>query len=352
MDRSRWRKAGNSSNEAIGDAIDVLNSELANIGSSSPDYTRIQNDIATLQEKKEIVAKLDGLDSIDSLPPVDLSQIDLTGITDCTNTILTNAQTFSTAAGRLQQTMTELQPKVEAELEAAQKLQEKLPEGGIGTVTDKVQALNNGMQMLNGSIGTLSNGIGELDTATDAFPEAVSGIQSLQDGFIQLGSYNESLLSGAESLKAGSQTLVSGVGTLSDGTNALAGGLDTLGGQMNAGAYQLTSNSQALRDGAAELLAGTKTLSDGGVTLKAGSTQVKDGIAQLNDGAKTLKDGAAQFEEEGTGKLKSTVEEELGDVLDRLDTLASGALEYDTFSGKSGAMDGNVKFVIETDPIE
>ena len=121
---------------------------------------------------------------------------------------------------------------------------------------------------------------------------------------------------------------------------------------MNAGAYQLTSNSQALRDGAAELLAGTKTLSDGGVTLKAGSTQVKDGIAQLNDGAKTLKDGAAQFEEEGTGKLKSTVEEELGDVLDRLDTLASGALEYDTFSGKSGAMDGNVKFVIETDPID
>ena len=86
-----------------------------------------------------------------TLPPVDISQIDLTGITDCTKTILTNAQTFSAAAGKLQQTMTELQPKVEAELEAAQKLQEKLPEGGIGTVTDKVQALNNGMQMLNGS---------------------------------------------------------------------------------------------------------------------------------------------------------------------------------------------------------
>ena len=346
------RDAGTDSEAAIQASIAALQQEQTKYDPASKEYATIRESIAALQAAADSTDGLENLTDLQTLPPVDISQIDLTGITDCTKTILTNAQTFSAAAGKLQQTMTELQPKVEAELEAAQKLQEKLPEGGIGTVTDKVQALNNGMQMLNGSIGTLSNGIGELDTATDAFPEAVSGIQSLQDGFIQLGSYNESLLSGAGSLKAGSQTLVSGMGTLSNGTNALAGGLDTLGGQMNAGAYQLTSNSQALRDGAAELLAGTKTLSDGGVTLKAGSTQVKDGIAQLNDGAKTLKDGAAQFEEEGTGKLKSTVEEELGDVLDRLDTLASGALEYDTFSGKSGAMDGNVKFVIETDPIE
>lgn len=346
------RDAGTDSEAAIQASIAALQQEQIKYDPASKEYATIGESIVALQAAADSTDGLENLTDLQTLPPVDISQIDLTGIKDCTKTILTNAQTFSAAAGKLQQTMTELQPKVEAELEAAQKLQEKLPEGGIGTVTDKVQALNNGMQMLNGSIGTLSNGIGELDTATDAFPEAVSGIQSLQDGFTQLGSYNESLLSGAESLKAGSQTLVSGVGTLSDGTNALAGGLDTLGGQMNAGAYQLTSNSQALRDGAAELLAGTKTLSDGGVTLKAGSTQVKDGIAQLNDGAKTLKDGAAQFEEEGTGKLKSTVEEELGDVLDRLDTLASGALEYDTFSGKSGAMDGNVKFVIETDPIE
>lgn len=346
------RDAGTNSDATIQASISALAAEQAKYDPASTEYAKIGDSITALEAAKTSTDALKNLQDLQVLPAVDLSQIDLTGINECTNTILTNAQTFSTAATTLQQTMTELQPKLEAELEAAQKLQEKLPEGGIGTVTDKVQALNNGMQMLDTSIGTLSDGIGKLDTATDAFPEAVAGIQSLQDGFTQLGSYNESLLNGAESLKEGSQTLVTGVGTLSEGTNALAGGLDTLGGQMNEGAYQLTSNSQALRDGAAKLLTGTKTLSEGGVTLKSGSTQVKDGIAQLNDGAQTLKDGAAQFEEEGTGKLKSTVEEELGNVMDRLDALTSGALEYDTFSGKSNEMDGNVKFVIETDPIE
>ena len=243
------RDAGTDSEAAIQASIAALQQEQTKYDPASKEYTTIGESIAALQAAADSTDGLENLTDLQTLPPVDISQIDLTGITDCTNTILANAQTFSAAAGR---------PAADDDGTAAEsgsgtgggtEAQEKLPEGGIGTVTDKVQALNNGMQMLNGSIGTLSNGIGELDTATDAFPEAVSGIQSLQDGFIQLGSYNESLLSGAESLKAGSQTLVSGMGTLSDGTNALAGGLDTLGGQMNAGAYQLTSNSQALRDG-------------------------------------------------------------------------------------------------------
>ncbi|WP_390605674.1 hypothetical protein [Dorea longicatena] len=50
--------------------------------------------------------------------------------------------------------------------------------------------------------------------------------------------------------------------------------------------------------------------------------------------------------------MKSTVEDELGDVLDRIDVLTSENCKYSTFSGKDKAMDGNVKFVIETDAVE
>ncbi len=60
----------------------------------------------------------------------------------------------------------------------------------------------------------------------------------------------------------------------------------------------------------------------------------------------------SQFDKEGTSKLKSTVEDELGDVIDRIDVLTSEDCKYNTFSGKDKAMDGNVKFVIETDAIE
>ena len=59
-----------------------------------------------------------------------------------------------------------------------------------------------------------------------------------------------------------------------------------------------------------------------------------------------------EFDREGTSKLKSTVEDELGDVLDRFDALTSDDCTYTTFSGKDSGMEGSVKFVIETEAIE
>jgi len=164
-----------------------------------------------------------------------------------------------------------------------------------------------------------------LNHATSAqFPKAIQGITALNKGFAQLSGYNDSLVSGANKLKSNSPTLVAGVNTLQSGTNQLASGLNTLGSQMSSGSATLAANSSALRSGASE----------------------------LQSGAKELAEGMAKFDKEGTSKLKSTVEDELGDVLDRIDVLTSEDCKYNTFSGKDKAMDGNVKFVIETDAIE
>ena len=76
------------------------------------------------------------------------------------------------------------------------------------------------------------------------------------------------------------------------------------------------------------------------------------GAATLQSGARELADGMEKFDREGTSKLKSTVEDELGDVLDRFDALTSDDCTYTTFSGKDSGMEGNVKFVIETEAIE
>ena len=181
------------------------------------------------------------------------------------------------------------------------------------------------MQGLDAGISELAAGISTLDSETSAqFPTAIQGITELNGGFMQLGSYNTSLLSGAEQLKGSSSTLVAGAGTLQSGTNQLASGLNTLGSQMSAGAAKLSANSNALREGA----------------------------SSLSEGAKKLADGMDQFDKEGTSKLKSTVEDEFGDVLDRLKALTSDDCTYNTFSGKDSKMDGSVKFVIETEAIE
>ena len=65
-----------------------------------------------------------------------------------------------------------------------------------------------------------------------------------------------------------------------------------------------------------------------------------------------MKDGMKEFDEKGTKKLKDTIEDEVGNILDRVNALNSENCTYDTFSGKADNMNGNVKFIIETDAIE
>ncbi|RHV77801.1 hypothetical protein DXB02_12130 [Blautia sp. OF11-22] len=97
---------------------------------------------------------------------------------------------------------------------------------------------------------------------------------------------------------------------------------------------------------------GTSSLASGASDLKSGSSKVVDGIDELSDGAKELADGTKKFEEEGTSKLKSTFEDDLGDVLDRIQALNSDKCAYTSYSGKANGMDGSVKFIIETAAIE
>ena len=87
-------------------------------------------------------------------------------------------------------------------------------------------------------------------------------------------------------------------------------------------------------------------------TLTSGSKQVKDGIGTLADGAKKLADGTKEFNDDGIKKIQDVVDNDLQDVLDRLDALCSDNNTYTSYSGKTDDMDGNVKFVIETASID
>ena len=86
--------------------------------------------------------------------------------------------------------------------------------------------------------------------------------------------------------------------------------------------------------------------------LSDGSDQVKDGIKELNDGAKELNKGQKKFYKEGIKKLDDTVNKDLQEVLDRFEAIQSDDVLYTTFTDKSSDMDGNVKFIFESDPIE
>ena len=311
--------AANTSKTQIANAISALQVQL-NATTDESVRDQISTAITALQNAQTAA---DGLNNVQKASAITVSvpTFDLSAITSGAATLQTNLKTFKETAAALQQQLPEMQKKLDA-IAAAK---DSLPSDSISQLTATVTQLNQGMQGLNTGLGTLSGGLGQLNTSVQAqFPTAIQGITELNGGFMQLGSYNTSLLSGAEKLKGSSSTLAAGAGTLQSGTNQLASGLNTLGSQMSAGAAKLSANSNALREGA----------------------------SSLSEGAKKLADGMDQFDKEGTSKLKSTVEDEFGDVLDRLKALTSDDCTYNTFSGKDSKMDGSVKFVIETEAIE
>lgn len=311
--------AANTSKTQIANAISALQVQL-NATTDESVRDQISTAITALQNAQTAA---DGLNNVQKASAITVSvpTFDLSAITSGAATLQTNLKTFKETAAALQQQLPEMQKKLDA-IAAAK---DSLPSDSISQLTASVTQLNQGMQGLNTGLGTLSGGLGQLNTSVQAqFPTAIQGITELNGGFMQLGSYNTSLLSGAEKLKGSSSTLAAGAGTLQSGTNQLASGLNTLGSQMSAGAAKLSANSNALREG----------------------------VSSLSEGAKKLADGMDQFDKEGTSKLKSTVEDEFGDVLDRLKALTSDDCTYNTFSGKDSKMDGSVKFVIETEAIE
>lgn len=292
-----------------------------------------QKENATAAEKKELNESIDALkDAKDATKDIDalkkqdkvsitMPSVDVTNIQKIAADIQTQGATFKKTAQALQAQLPAMKEKLN-KISAAKDL---LPQDDVKDLTTKIDALNAGMQGLDAGIDTLAAGISELDSKTSAqFPTAQQGIAALNTGFKQLSSYNKALTSGAAKLKKNSPTLVAGVNTLQSGTNKLASGLNTLGTQLSSGSAKLSANSNALRSGA----------------------------STLSSGAEELASGADKFQKEGTGKLKSTFEDELGDVLDRFDALTSDKCAYKTYSGRDKSMDGAVKFVIETDEIK
>ena len=313
------QSAATSSKATINSAI----SELQTKKDQTTDETAKADLQAAIDKLNAASNAADGLLGLEKASEVSVSlpSIDTTPIQKEMGEIAASMETFKKTANDLNAQLPEMKEK----LESITAMKSQLPTEALGQLSASVDQLNAGMQGLNAAIGSFSSNLGTLNESVQAqFPAAVTGILELNGGFSQLSANNDALLAGANKLKANSSTLVAGVQTLQSGTNQLASGLNTLGSQMSSGAAKLSMNSAALREGA----------------------------ATLQSGARELADGMEKFDREGTSKLKSTVEDELGDVLDRFDALTSDDCTYTTFSGKDSGMEGSVKFVIETEAIE
>ena len=95
-----------------------------------------------------------------------------------------------------------------------------------------------------------------------------------------------------------------------------------------------------------------ETLADGLNTLKDGGSQLTDGVTQLDDGAQQLAEGMNEFKTEAIDKLMDLYHDDLEGLMDRFDAIIDAGRGYNSFTGLTDNMEGNVKFVYRTEGIE
>lgn len=122
--------------------------------------------------------------------------------------------------------------------------------------------------------------------------------------------------------------------------------------QAKDGAEELNVGVDALKNGADSLSVGAGQLYDGILTMKGSAPALIDGVTQLRDGAMELSDGLKEFDEKGVQKLVDAFDGDLSSLADRLEAVRDVSERYNSFSGISADMDGQVKFIWRTEAVD
>ncbi len=238
----------------------------------------------------------------------------------------------------------------------------------------------------------LDQAIATLEQTTAGEKQAIEGLKTVTDaqksgiGKLEKATASSSdLASGAKTIATTISTLVTGISTMADPTTiatiqtaisslsqklpALVMGVKMLG----EGADKLSANDKKLTKGCTDLISGGKTmrssvdklgngmkqLSDGAGKLDSSTDQVVDGVGKLKDGtgklfggAKKLSDGFSEFRKKAIDKLLDFYNNDIKNLVDRVQGIMDAGREYKSFSGIDNGMDGEVKFIIETEAVK
>lgn len=277
----------------------------------------------------------------------------------------------------------------------------------VDTLGEKTtgDALKAGADSVASGISTLHTNLSALESTYDNYDQLVKGIQT-QAAQCSDEVQKQTLLAYAEKLKELSEGQKNSVSALGKATNAesdlkkgadqvsggvklMVEGAQTLSGKsaslreadgkMTASVSALTANVEKLKNGSEKLsendrklLAGAKKLLKAGKSVKKGSRQlisgagklkkgsgkldkatgkIFDGIGKLGDGSQELLKGMKKFDSEGIQEINKIYEEDFEGVKERLHALLDISGEYTSFTGIGDGMDGEVKFIIETEEI-
>ncbi len=226
---------------------------------------------------------------------------------------------------------------------------------GAAQLQEGAAALSQGLSALAENNATLNAGAAQVFQTLLAAANSQLAAAGVQAPELTMENYDqvlEGVIAAAGESPAGQQ--IAALKASLDSYNGFYQGLQgyTAGVEQSAaGAGELNSGMGTLKNGADSLSAGAGQLYDGILTMKDSAPALIDGVTQLRDGAMELNGGLKQFNEQGVQKLVDAFGGDLSGLMDRVEALRDVSERYNTFSGISGDMDGQVKFVWRTEAV-
>lgn len=227
---------------------------------------------------------------------------------------------------------------------------------GASQLQTGAAALSQGLDQLAGQNEILNGGAAQVFQnllATANAQLAAAGVQAPELTAENYAQVLEGVIASAGDSPSGQQ--VAALKASLDSYNGFYQGLQsyTAGvAQSAAGAGELNTGAGSVKDGADSLSAGAGQLYDGILTMKNSAPALIDGVTQLRDGAMELSNGLKEFDEQGVQKLVDAFDGDLGGLMDRVDAVKAVSERYNSFSGISDGMDGQVKFVWRTEAVD
>lgn len=328
-----------------------------------PDFVEVTADVTNFQLETTVTLaanglfgdKLDGNEKLDELDDLDGKLDELTGamaqlmdgssrLYDGLCTLLDRSEELVSGIDRLAAGAAQLKQGADSLSAGASQIQ-----AGSAALTQGLSALAGNNETLNAGAAQVFQTL--LNTANSQL--AAAGVQAPELTVENYAQVLEGVIAAAGESPAGQQ--VAALKASLDSYNGFYQGLQSYTAgveQSAAGAGELNQGIGALKSGADSLGAGAGQLYDGILTMQNSAPALIDGVTQLRDGAMELSDGLKQFNDEGVQKLVDAFDGDLGGLMDRVEALRDVSKRYNSFSGISPDMDGQVKFIWRTQAIE
>ncbi len=326
-----------NTSEGAKQVADGVNSLATKSSALIPGVSKLSNGAKTLKEKVEYMAESSqalsaGATSIN------------TGITntskaiDAMNAKLSNIDVKTKTAELTK--LVDADKKLKANLETVLTAQKNsaTDQQLEATLTQTIALLEQNISANEQSIELLKS-VGTAQTTVESIKEGLDGKGTKEEPGLKAGANSldknlTALAKGLDAMNTKSDELVAGTSELSTKSTALIKGISTL------------------KTGANKLNAGTNALNTSAKELYSASEQLTEKSGDIAEGAKELSEGIKEFNTKAINKLYSTVNGDVHNLTSRIDALEKLSKDYMNFAEMDEKMNGNVKFILITDPLK